>query len=135
MITTNCATTRSWLTLLGWPLLAVTCFAPAGCGGESHRNAVEVRDLGTPCGDARRVDEGTVEVDAQSADCQGVCLSGDAVASPGTTSTGECSCRCDGPAGTGPFCACAAGYACQHEVDDLGLGEPGLAGSYCVAPR
>lgn len=43
-----------------------------------------------------------------------------------------CSCRCDGPAGTGPFCACPTGYECTHLVDDIGLGHAELAGSYCI---
>jgi hypothetical protein len=42
-----------------------------------------------------------------------------------------CSCRCDGP-GPGPFCACAETMQCEHLVEDLGLGSPDLAGSYCI---
>lgn len=43
-----------------------------------------------------------------------------------------CSCRCDGPEGTGPFCACPNGFECTHLVDDVGLGHAELAGSYCI---
>jgi hypothetical protein len=49
--------------------------------------------------------------------------------------TVTCSCRCDGPEGTGPFCACPAGFECRKLVDDLGLPPPGpylLSGSYCI---
>ena len=42
-----------------------------------------------------------------------------------------CSCRCDGPAGTGPFCACPASYECAPLVNDVG-GAHSLAGSYCI---
>jgi len=47
-----------------------------------------------------------------------------------------CSCRCDGPPGTGPFCACPDGFSCEHLVDDLLGNEISLAyaGSYCVRP-
>jgi hypothetical protein len=44
-----------------------------------------------------------------------------------------CSCRCDGPAGTGPFCACADGFECTKLVDAYGTaGGAQLAGSYCI---
>jgi hypothetical protein len=43
-----------------------------------------------------------------------------------------CSCRCDGPEGTGPFCACPSGFECAHLVDDTGNGHAELAGSYCI---
>lgn len=43
-----------------------------------------------------------------------------------------CSCRCDGPRGTGPFCACPTGFECQNLVGDIGKGKAELAGSYCI---
>ncbi len=44
-----------------------------------------------------------------------------------------CSCRCDGPAGTGPFCDCPSGFQCQKLVDAYGTsGGEQLAGSYCI---
>jgi hypothetical protein len=43
-----------------------------------------------------------------------------------------CSCHCDGPEGTGPFCACPGGFECLKLVDDIGLGHAELAGSYCI---
>jgi hypothetical protein len=45
-----------------------------------------------------------------------------------------CSCRCNGPEGTGPFCACPQGFECADLVPDIGLmtGGPVIAGSYCV---
>jgi hypothetical protein len=48
-----------------------------------------------------------------------------------------CSCRCNGPEGTGPFCACPQGFECTELVPDLGLafqGSPEIAGSYCIKP-
>jgi hypothetical protein len=41
-----------------------------------------------------------------------------------------CSCRCDGPSGTGPFCACPRGSVCAFEVSTFGLGD--ADGTYCV---
>ena len=101
--------------------------------GDSRPKGVEVEDLGVECGGARLVVAGSVEIDDATTDCQGVCLHGEAVAPAGTTSAGECSCRCDGPERAGPFCACSAGYSCEQQVRELGLGENDLAGSYCVA--
>lgn len=44
-----------------------------------------------------------------------------------------CSCRCDGPAGQGPFCACPSGFECTHLVDDYGTATNAqFAGSYCI---
>jgi len=44
-----------------------------------------------------------------------------------------CSCRCDGPAGTGPFCACPSGFECRHLVDQYGTSTADQgAGSYCL---
>jgi len=44
-----------------------------------------------------------------------------------------CSCRCAGPEGTGPFCACPAGFECTELVPDLGpLGVQNFGGSYCT---
>lgn len=43
-----------------------------------------------------------------------------------------CSCRCDGPVGTGAFCACPSGYECVKLIQDIGVGHAELAGSYCL---
>jgi hypothetical protein len=43
-----------------------------------------------------------------------------------------CSCRCEGAAGTGPLCACPAGFSCNPIVANLGLGGDSVAGSYCI---
>ncbi|HVW30478.1 MAG TPA: hypothetical protein VHC69_34210 [Polyangiaceae bacterium] len=42
-----------------------------------------------------------------------------------------CSCRCDGPAGTGPFCACPSGFECKSLIDGLSSSSD-AAGSYCI---
>jgi hypothetical protein len=46
-----------------------------------------------------------------------------------------CSCRCDGPAGTGPFCSCPIGFQCvpliEFALPDGGAGSD-LVGSYCI---
>lgn len=43
-----------------------------------------------------------------------------------------CSCHCDGPEGTGPFCACPEGFQCTDIAPDIGKGHRELAGSYCL---
>jgi len=43
-----------------------------------------------------------------------------------------CSCRCDGPDGTGPFCACPSGFECTALVANIGERGSASAGSYCV---
>jgi len=56
------------------------------------------------------------------------------VASRRTEEALYCSCRCDGPDGTGPFCACPTGFECA-EILPRGV-VPGahvrLIGSYCI---
>lgn len=42
-----------------------------------------------------------------------------------------CSCRCAGP-GPGPYCTCPEQMQCEDLVPDLGIGDGGLAGSYCI---
>ena len=42
-----------------------------------------------------------------------------------------CSCQCAG-SGPGPYCTCPEQMQCEHLVDDLGLGQANLAGSYCI---
>jgi hypothetical protein len=43
-----------------------------------------------------------------------------------------CSCRCDGPDKNARYCQCPSGYSCSRLVDNIGLGQGQLAGSYCV---
>ena len=43
-----------------------------------------------------------------------------------------CSCRCDGDDKNARYCKCPSGYSCDHLVTDIGVGDPQLAGSYCV---
>jgi len=46
----------------------------------------------------------------------------------------HCSCRCDGPDGTGPFCACPDGFECA-QILPAGIvpgGHNALIGSYCI---
>lgn len=43
-----------------------------------------------------------------------------------------CSCRCAGPDPNARYCNCPSGFDCVPLVDDLGLGQSQLAGSYCA---
>jgi hypothetical protein len=56
------------------------------------------------------------------------------VASRRTEDAVYCSCRCDGPDGTGPFCACPTGFECAH-IFPAGVvpsAREDLLGSYCI---
>jgi hypothetical protein len=43
-----------------------------------------------------------------------------------------CSCRCDGEDKNARYCKCPSGYNCLHDIDDIGVGNAELAGSYCI---
>ncbi len=44
-----------------------------------------------------------------------------------------CSCRCDGPDGTGPFCRCPKGFFCEEIIPNVEAPfTEGMVGSYCV---
>jgi hypothetical protein len=43
-----------------------------------------------------------------------------------------CSCRCAGSTKDAPYCECPSGFSCEKLIDDIGLGNSQLAGSYCV---
>jgi hypothetical protein len=134
---------RSWLAepagrparlLLG----LAACFASPACS-DAHNELFEstraslAGELGDACGEVLPVVASEVEVDDDVTECGvGVCLRNEAVAQGSDESPGMCSCRCAGPAGTGPFCACDSGFSCEHQIEDVGLGNRALAGSYCV---
>jgi hypothetical protein len=42
-----------------------------------------------------------------------------------------CSCRCDGPPG-GDFCECPSGTQCRPLIQDFGLDDEEVVGSYCL---
>jgi hypothetical protein len=116
------------MSVWGFALNVTAC----GASRSTSPERVETEDLGAACGDARPVTPSEVSVDDASECGNGVCLYGASVARGASTSTGMCTCRCDGPSGTGPFCACFPGFTCSEEVRDLGLSDPALSGSYCV---
>jgi hypothetical protein len=92
--------------------------------------------------DFRAFEGSEVSIDTNSAACAtGVCLVDNLaphadppqIPADQPVGDGQCSCRCDGPAGSGPFCACPDGFACVPMVHDIGLASSaGVAGSYCV---
>ena len=80
-------------------------------------------------------------IDTASPDCAtGLCLANNITfhydaSNPNRLSDSEvyCSCRCDGPAGAGPFCACPSGFECTPFMADVGLASTkAVAGSYCM---
>jgi hypothetical protein len=115
--------------------LAVSCLVLAAGGGCNAHSAVPApSSLGLACGDVQTVVAGEVDVSNTPPECgrEAVCLHGNDVAAGASESPGMCTCRCDGPAGAGPFCSCSDGFICRDEVGDLGVSDPALAGSYCV---
>jgi hypothetical protein len=113
-------------TVLGTVTLSV-----AGCGQSVSSPAGE-SEVGLTCGDVRPVESSAVEVEEAPECGDGYCLHAEDVARGARESTGMCSCRCDGPPGSGPFCACGEGFVCRKQVEDLGLEPSPLTGSYCV---
>jgi hypothetical protein len=43
-----------------------------------------------------------------------------------------CSCRCAGADPAGRYCRCPDGFTCTELLQDVGVGSPELAGSYCI---
>lgn len=125
---------RRWVGLVaGFGMLAV-----AGCGAVvdrelfSQSNEAMVEHAGEAC-ELGVVGEKETVVDENSHCGPGYCVGQGG--QPWTRNEyGICTCRCDGPKGTGPFCSCAEGFRCKELIKDLGLLNLDWAGSYCV-PR
>lgn len=124
-------------------LAAFVLASAAGCGviadtelfGES--NAALVEHIGDACDlDGIGVNETVIE-DEDSSCAPGYCVgqAGEPWTDEGENQ-GICTCRCAGPAGTGPSCDCSDGFECRELIKDFGGGLSGanLVGSYCV-PR
>ncbi len=43
-----------------------------------------------------------------------------------------CSCRCDGPDSSAPYCECPEGFSCSELIPDIPLASEQRSGSYCV---
>lgn len=118
----------------------VVGFSHVGCVASQEEVFSEVQlalaeGNGQSCsGESAGAGEIVVSDDAAECGASRYCVSIGDESDTGIPATpGVCSCRCDGPEGSGPFCACQEGFRCQPLVDDLGLGSIGLAGSYCFA--
>lgn len=119
--------------------LCLTSGNLVGCGeiGDldlfSRSNDALIRNMGEPC-DIGPLVRGETAVDEGVAACEpGYCV-GQHGQTWSADNQGICTCRCDGPAGTGPLCACGAGYHCKELIKSFNLGHEHLEGSYCV-PR
>ena len=112
------------------------------CGGQSKSyveggttTATAPSYLGVACGEAKPVNQSEVVLESRSPDCggEGVCFRGKDVAAGAASSAGMCTCRCDGPTASTPFCSCGDGFECRVEVLAIGLlANDEIAGSYCV---
>lgn len=108
------------------------------CGAVSERElfsestAALAEHLGESCEATPVPQKGVVVVE----DRHPACLPGQCVihgSQPGAElGQGICTCRCKGPAGTGPFCSCGDGFVCKHLVDDLGIGQAELTRAHRV---
>ena len=79
----------------------------------------------------------TIVEDQHPACGSGYCLWRHPDIEPGTTGVpGFCTCRCDGPENSGPYCACPESYVCvQDVIEDLGSDHPSVlayVGAYCM---
>lgn len=117
-------------------LTSLTVVLLGACGAAtdtemfSETQAALAEQLGHSCA-SRAVEDDEVEVVGGHPSCApGYCVTrgGESGAADGE---GICSCRCDGPEGTGPFCQCGDGFACKHLIHDVLAGRE-LAGSYCM---
>ena len=124
------------IAILGLALSGTSGF---GCGTAQEEIYSETQfalaeGTGEACSGAS-LSSGEIEVDERSDEC-GVsqfCVSAGEGLEGLPPTSGVCSCRCDGPEGRGPFCACTAGFTCTALIEDLGLGDVYFAGSYCLA--
>jgi hypothetical protein len=120
--------------------VALGLFGAIGCGAVvdtemfSQSNAALVENMGEACDLGSVPDKDHKETYVH--DTHPMCQPGYCVGQGGQPWTvddhGICTCRCDGPAGTGPLCDCTDGFECKELMKDLGLSFSHLAGSYCV---
>jgi hypothetical protein len=114
---------------------ALACSSPAEEETFMGTQAALAEKLGDPCPADSPAADTELIIDEQVPECEpGYCVTRGGA--PGASEgQGICSCRCDGPEGTGPFCACSAGFVCEFLLEDVGMNDwPGdnLAGSYCM---
>lgn len=118
-------------------LWSVVGFALLGCSASEHElfensQAKLAEGVGVMC-DAGELAPGEIVIVETTEVCSSATLCLGIGEDTGDLPALElCSCRCDGPDDTGPFCACPETYACHHVVDDLLLGNVRTSGSYCL---
>lgn len=136
-VTNGRGTRRGQLSLALW----LTASTVLGCGDVadlalfSRSNAALIQNMGEAC-DLGALGPNETVVDDRVAACEpGYCVGQYGQAWSGDDQ-GICTCRCDGPAGTGPLCACGSGYECKELIKNFhGEIDDDLAGSYCVPRR
>lgn len=117
---------------------ALVLSGTSGCGSVAdvemfgQSNAALVQHLGEAC-EIGPLGAEEIVVDEGHPVCEpGYCV-GQSGQSWTAAEHGICSCRCDGPEGTGPLCDCGDGFECRALIDDLGgLANSHLVGAYCV---
>jgi hypothetical protein len=113
--------------------------ALASCGDPAREEVFEssraqiAGALGTECGEViPDLGNATVVEDRDVPECEGGVCVRRGPDQETSAHRGVCSCRCDGPAGSGPYCSCGEGFTCEHLIDALAPGTSSLAGSYCM---
>jgi hypothetical protein len=119
-------------------LTAVVLVSVSGCGAIAdmemfdQSNAALVANMGEACEIGPVGANETVVNDDDIACEPGYCVGQSGQWWTEGNTQGICTCRCDGPEGTGPLCDCGSGFECKELIKDFGLSNSNLVGSYCV---
>lgn len=114
--------------------LAAGC-APTDAELFRETQALLAEGTGDACTFEAEIGSAEVNIDDRAVDCPNglACVSvGESAAEHlGVDPTdGVCACRCDGPAGSGPYCSCIKGTHCALLVKDASF--PQGSASYCM---
>lgn len=109
-------------------------------GGANHPTSCRVPDRDGSEKEALRNADGSVQKDAINQPVLGYVGRIDVSVSAqlrdrAAASAVYCSCRCKGDDKAARYCECPSGFSCSKLVDDTGLGDPQLAGSYCIKAK
>lgn len=126
-------TKSTWVVAVLGAGLGVSCTTPTYDLFEQSQ-AELAQEVGAQC-ELAPLEAGEVVLEEQPENCGdfGLCL-GIGPDVEGLEQLVMCSCRCDGPDGDGPFCACPDAYTCESVVEALDATSSRYAGAYCV-PR
>lgn len=116
--------------------IILLCCALFGCSASEHElfensRAIIAEGVGLAC-EVGELRPGEIVIETSDACLAGSLCLGIAEDTGELPELQMCSCRCDGPQDTGPFCACPESYACTHVIEDLTVDSGQMSGSYCL---